>query len=264
MNAQGDPIEKFKTEIGFDTITEAGGEDSGVAVAWPKPDTCPALSGKGWVLESFDVEPRDKGAEGEWILKKSDETILLRIFVSGMGVGPARQKLLDIASTTMMMDIPFKKSPKQIGTLSVTLPGAKDGFYVWIFRNTCFYVRGIDTVADVETFAEWVQSIAASGVVDDLNGHLPPVKSVAVDPPVVHVGEGFSVKAVLDAGENVDETRYVFDFQSDEQLLELEDAEENVARFVARMSGDADIVVHVVDQKTLLSNWLTGAVKVLK
>ena len=264
MNAEGDPIHKFKAQIGFDRIVEAGGPNSGVVVEWPKPDTCPTLAGTGWSLESVDVEPRDSGAEGEWILKKGNETILLRIFVSCMGPAPARQQLIDIATATMMMEIPFKKSAHPIGTLSVTVPGAEDGIYIWIFRNICFYARGIDTNADIEAFAGWIQLIAESGVVEDLHSHLPRIKSVKIDPPVVNVDGAFSVQGILDAGSNLDVTRYSFDFRHDEQALGLEDDEANVARFTARMSGDANITVHVVDRKTLLSNWLTAVVKVEK
>ncbi|MCP4340849.1 MAG: hypothetical protein GY799_18665, partial [Desulfobulbaceae bacterium] len=47
-----------------------------------------------------------------------------------------------------------------------------------------------------------------SGVVDDLNAHLLIIKSVVVDPPVVNVAGGFSVKGVLDEGNNLDETQY--------------------------------------------------------
>ncbi|MCP4342949.1 MAG: hypothetical protein GY799_29715, partial [Desulfobulbaceae bacterium] len=65
-----------------------------------------------------------------------------------------------------------------------------------------------DTAVDIEAFAKWIQSIAESGVVDDLNAHLLIIKSVVVDPPVVNVAGGFSVKGVLDEGNNLDETQY--------------------------------------------------------
>lgn len=42
-------------------------------------------------VESVDVQPRDSAVEGELILKRGEETILLRIFVSGSGVEPARR-----------------------------------------------------------------------------------------------------------------------------------------------------------------------------
>lgn len=255
-------IQKFKKEIGFNELKNKRSTNTGVVVEWPSPDTCPILSNKGWNIESDDVEPLNEGIEGEWILKKGDETILLRIFVSCTGIEHAHQRLIEIASATTMMTIPFKKCLRPIGTLSVYISAAENQTYIWIFNNVCFYVRGIDTGADIEAFANWIQSFAQKGAVEDLNSQKPQIDSIHVNPQSIYVNDIFSVRVDL-AEVNQEKTiHYLYDFNFDEQILELTDDDLNKATFKAMISGDTNISVHVADRKTLLSDFQTIVVKI--
>ncbi len=257
MSAEEDMVGKFKSKIGFDRVVEPGGPFSGVVAKWHLLEP----AGGEWKRESMDVEPRDGGAEGEWIFKKGNETILLRVFASSAGKALARRHLIDIASATMMGDIPFKKIEPPIGTLCVGLPDAEDKTYIWFFRNICVHVRGMDTHANIEGFAKWVQSFAEKAVVEDFRPRMPQIESFTIAPQVVSIDGEFSMRCIL-AAAAADPSRYSFDYRFDEHALELVDEEENEASFTAFSPGETGITVQIVDHRTLLSNWTTARVKV--
>lgn len=264
MNESRNPILEFKKEIGFDHIIETGGANSGVIVDWFKPATWDFFVDKNWKLEDTDFYHWRSGAEGNWIFEKGHETIELEIFVSSLGIEPARQKLIDIASATTMLEIPYKKSARPIGTLSVNTPGDQGGIYIWVFRNICFRLDGRETNENIEVFARGIQTIAEKGEVKDLASHFPQIESVEVYPPAAKVDSTFSVRTILDAGIDFDINRYSFEFRYDEENLALEYDEGNAATFTALRAGTAKITVHVVDRNTLLSNWQTAIIKVEK
>jgi hypothetical protein len=260
VSDQGNRVEQYRAAIGLDQLREPGGPNSGVVVHWPSPVDGPPLDGAEWEVASTDIVHLEDGAEGEWILKKGSETILLRIFVAVAGVEPARERLLGIATSTMMTEIPFKRTDPTIGALSVNVPSDKGGDFVWIFRNTCFHVRGIDTGNDVEAFARWIQSIAESGVVEDLGPHLPPLARVEADPATVKVDGTVTVKGTLSGGTETD--RYSVDFHFDEEVLEMDEEDAATAKFTALAPGETKVTVHVVDRETLLSKQGAAVIKV--
>ncbi|ETR65716.1 MAG: hypothetical protein OMM_05945 [Candidatus Magnetoglobus multicellularis str. Araruama] len=185
----------------------------------------------------------------------------MRIFVSCTGIEHAHQRLIEIASATMTT-IPFKKCLRPIGTLSVYISAAENQTYIWIFNNVCFYVRGIDTGADIEAFANWIQSFAQKGVVEDLNSQKPQIDSIHVNPQSIYVNDIFSVRVDIDEVNQEKTIHYLYDFNFDEQILELTDDDLNKATFKAMISGDTNISVHVADRKTLLSDFQTVVVKI--
>ena len=176
--------------------------------------------------------------------------------------GLFRRRLIYIASATMMGDIPFKKSEPSIGTLCVGLPDAEDKTFIWLFRNICVHVRGMDTHANIEGFAKWVQAFAEKAVVADFRPRMPQIKSFSIAPQVVSIDGEFSTRCILAEADGADPSRYSFDYRFDEQALELVDEEENEATFAAFSPGETGISVQVFDRRTLLSNWTTALVEV--
>ena len=253
MSGQDSRITLFKKDISFDKITELGGPDSGVVAVWPAMDSAPQLSDKDWQIDSFSVSNHAEGAEGEWILKNGQQTIMLRIFVSSQGVESIRNHFLEVATSTMMMEIPYKKTEVPIGTLSVTIPRIADD-YIWFFYNICFSLRGIDTDVNLEGLARWVQSFAEAGLVKDVKLYTQFIDHIGVEPKNIGVNDTFQASSILMKSTSASLKNYIFEFLYDDQKVELEVESENVARFRAIEAGNTEIKVKVINTKTFLAN----------
>jgi hypothetical protein len=230
-------------------VQEPGAPTAGVVLAWPNPTAAPPLA--GFVLESHDIRHQERGAEGQWVLKRGDQTVLMRVFVAREDNAWARERLQHIATNTSMATSPFVPTSRPIGTHSLTTPRSRDGSLAWFYYNICGHIRGIDTPLDVAALADWLQARMATGLVPDVTPHRPRPQRILIQPPAPARGQTVTLTVMVADGKRPAD--YAFDFVQDPKALDLEAEGEDRASFRALAAGTTKVQVDMIDRATLVS-----------
>ena len=177
--------------------------------------------------------------------------IIVTVFVSCQGPEPARQFLLDTATQTTRMDIPYAKGPAGLGTLSVINSAAGAPSLIWCYRNVCFHVRGIDTQANVRDLATWLQSQAEAKVVDQVAQHLPAPQAINVSSRKSPVGAAVDLEVVPPAP---DPDRYLLHLAYDKQMVDITSVNGLKLTLSGLRPGRTSITMCLFDRATVLSS----------
>lgn len=249
MKYQDSAIEKFKAEIGFNTISKTK-SSCGVVSNWQIMRKIDELESANWKLAYHSIKHSDGGAEGFWGFQKSKQNILVRIFASNDGTSHL-DRFLGIASSTSMPKIPYKSTDKPIGTLSIKSSDVKN--FIWIYCNMCFLVKGHDTETDIESLAREIQEIAEKGFVDDLSQYTQFIEDISTTPSNINVNDIFQIRVILSNSNNIDD--YMIEFlYNDDDIIDITEEEDNYAFFRALKKGNAEVQVKVINKINLLSS----------
>jgi hypothetical protein len=185
--------------------------------------------------------------------KRRERQITAEVFVSGTGPGPARERLLKIATDTTKMECDMDLGPADLGDLSIQDVSPPFEELIWVFRNVCVMINNDGTGPEILPMARRIQTFMEAHVVKDLARHVPSVIGIEISPTPVRLGDTVSVRAKLapdaaPAAELLTEYRLAgADLLSPIARKGLE------ATFMAREAGHTAFEILVVDRKTLLS-----------
>jgi hypothetical protein len=181
-------IKEFKKKIDFDGIGAGISADTGVCCNWRNPLRCPELEEGKWKIKSQCFHGGCETAAKEWTLVRGNENLKIKVFVSNQGIEGAKNRLLTMAASTALPEIPFEPKPDAKGHLHVFHHRIEK----WLFYNVCFLVDGRGTSIDLLPIISWLQEQAEQNVVEKLSDHLPVIEKVTPT-------EGIIIKADQEA-----------------------------------------------------------------
>lgn len=194
--------------------------------------------------------------------KKHSASLSVWVFVSGIGPQQARDKLVSIASTTMMMTIPFQPGPLNLGDVSVEHTRGPSTKMIWAFRNVCVLVSNSGSGVPVEPVARAIQAFMKANLVPDIAPFVPRPDAVVISPKLIHVGDQVQVAVTLP--KNVAAVDIFADInQGRERLLAEQHIQDLTAKYLAERPGRSRVDVSLVNRKTLLSPDLSVELQVL-
>jgi len=253
MNSmQTEKILRFKKRIDFDNAVKTENIRQEVRAIWPNMLKAPGLAAGQWRVAADSTWRANGGIAREWVLQRDKEQIAIVIFVSSEGLEQAQNFLLVRATENMMLDAPFVKGPIELGTLAVSMPSGTPPNLIWVFRNVCFDVRGIDTQVDIISIAQWLQSFADEGVVASEAVALPSPRELYVSSYQVEVGVPIEIHMQITAP--ADEARYMVDLEFDRRALEVVSQERLLVQVRGRTDGYTVVDFHLIDMATLLDD----------
>ena len=258
---QNSQIQSFKQEIGYEKALQSISPDSGIMMDWPESTQLSELElAEDWQMRGDSVYLRAGGASREWVLENSEQEIAIRVFVSSTGPETAWRRLLDIASNTMMVDIPFQKSRKKLGDLAVVSKGERVNAVLWVYSNVCIYIERNDSDFDILSLAGALQSIMERHLITPLREHLPKIKRIELSSPQVKLGQPVFITIVPEP--DSEPKRLMIDFDMSGNSLGAVSQDDLVLEFVAEEPGDSTVTIGIVDQYNLLSVSVPVKIKV--
>jgi hypothetical protein len=183
-------IARFKSQIGFPAHLPGDAPGRGVVLAWPDPQTLRYFRGGGWATITDAVAVLGPGlVRRNWVLRRGDAAVNLRVVVSSVGNAAARDHLVEMASITMMGEIPFVPTPRRLGDLSVETPEV-DPLHrlLWVDRNVCVSLTR-EFGSDVRPLADELQALIAAQASQDLAPGRPAVDGLELSAATVAVGD---------------------------------------------------------------------------
>jgi hypothetical protein len=257
-------VENFKTRVGFSKLANLRGLD-GVNANWDDLPKFLASDVKPLQLDAakvYGLEPGLTEAAWRWKPKKGETELTVSVFVSGTGAARAQEKLLSLASATMMVKIPYEPGPAGLGDLSVRSLKPPSDVVMWVYRNVCVHVDNQRSGRAAEPVARAIQRFMEAHRVPRLADHLPKIDRVDVSAKQVHVGDETRVSIVLGKGTAPVSVRTDFNEIGDHKL-EVLSIQPLAAAYRAKEPGQARVDVPVFDRRTLLSPALSVAIEVL-
>lgn len=255
------PVQEFKREIGYTDSPAGAAATEWVACEWPAPAQLPGL-GEGWKVLYDEVLVEQGSGIRKIDLRHELEELSLEIFVSSTGPQAARERLVRIASSTMMPQIPYRKGPANLGDLSVVSVESDPVAVLFTVRNVMVRIRKQSAKLSVVSLAEHLASIAGREVVPQLAVLAPRLLRVDVNPSPAHVGQTVTVQLhpdPPDAG-----ARWKTDFEIRSGGLQPGPQQGLTLRLRAVKPGPADVALYVIDRKTLVVTSTEAKVEVLE
>lgn len=255
-----DAIARFKSRIGFPARLPADTPGRGVALAWPDPQTLAYFQGGPWVTLVDTVSVVTSGlVERNWVLRRGRDAVDLRLVVSSIGTAAARDHLLDIASATMMTEIPYEATSRRLGDLSVETREAPPLHRIlWVDRNVCVYLTR-NFGSDIRPLADELQALIGAQPTQDLAPARPALEALEVSAASVAVGDTVraSVRAPTLSGRGL-----VTAFSDTGHRVQV--IEQDGLRAVLQATSPGPTTLHgtVADVRTLLSADVTAGLTI--
>jgi hypothetical protein len=188
-------LDRFKKLIDFDASIEKYSKAGGMVGAWPDMSTAPAL-GSQWALVNQIINVKDGALFQSWGLKFCDDTIEV-VCLNFLGNhNNAIQWALSFISSTTKPEIPYLATRNRIGAVSVEsrMPNeSPDAIFVYQ-TDYCISIRHYgDSLVDIESIAQWLNSYAESKVIQDVRPYQPVPQQVVVTPGLPKVGQEFEI-----------------------------------------------------------------------
>ena len=257
-------VDEFKSRVGFSAIPMSPDTDRAVRLAWPNPAQIAPLAGGGWNTRAEITSPTEPGeATRKWVLQKGEATVSIEVFVSSAGSARARERLVELASATMTVEIPYVPAAQPMGDLAVMIRNRSVQDLIWAYRNVCGHVRIDGTAPDGVAIQRALQTQMEGHLVDRLAEHVPPVERAALSRTSVKVGETVRVELGFAQGQDPGALLIEYTEAVPGGMLSLRSDDGSSAEFEALAVGRATIRVAIVDRKTLLSTWKELAVEIV-
>ncbi len=254
-------VKQFQTDIGVGNLPSAGPV---VAAAWPSPLDYGVLSSDKWQVGYEDVIRTDGMVLHLWDLASDGGAALsMEIAVSSSGVATARHYLAKSATSTTMVEIPYRHDPAGPGELALVpkSPLVKEMF--WIYRNVCFRLRMEEqSPLDLAPLAMALQKRAEKHRLADLSADLPPLPKIKAPDAPVTKGAAFAIDLILPPG--TDETQIMLRLTHLSDNLGLTRQEGLHFCFTARDAGTGQLVIVLVDRRKLLEREVPVTVQVVE
>jgi hypothetical protein len=250
-------LENFKKRIRYEAVPGADAP-SGVALDWSLLPGVLAQATRGMTLEISSTSVVEGGlGRAAWIWKGPANDLAVTVHVSGIGPRRAREKLLESASATMMVTIPYEAGPKGLGDLSIRNLGATLWHVFWVFQNVLVELDSEGGRTPIEPVARTIESLMESHIVERLSVHLPALIGFEASRSRVSVGQSMILHVrsstpgeslLLDSRE-VDGHHFRFD-----GVAGLDQT------YTAESVGSATFEARVADRRTLLSPALSPVI----
>lgn len=254
-------LKKFKSLIGFEQTPRIGDSDKGVVLDWPSPREWGQLKEGAWQIEGDTIRIHKGAVDRNWNLSMDEESISIEVFVSSAGPDLARQHLLEIASNTTMMEIPFTKGPEDLGHLAIQEIDPQPQYFVWTFYNLCFKIMQDNNTTDVLNLARWIQKHVDGYVKDNISQYRPKITKVELSSKQISVGETVTVQVQPAATEDTE--RLLVELANASDHLDCTLQEDLSLCFEGLKPGKAEIHLILADKKNLLSTSAVVSVEVL-
>jgi hypothetical protein len=262
----GRRIETFLDRIGFSKLEQLTGTD-GVRAGWD--DLRAILSAQLRQLRPrhFDTHIVESSlVEADWNWQRGDNYLSVSIFVSGAGFVRIHRRLRALSTETSMVRIPYGPGPSGLGDLSMRHQVPGSDVIMWAYRNVCVSLGGDGPEVDLEPVARTIQRFLEIHRVPRVAEYLPRVDRIDSSAKTVHVGEewrvGFQLVKEVATDSVTAEILEVVDGAGHRHLERIH-ASDRQATYRAASPGVAQVEIHVVDRKTLLSPPLAVSVEVL-
>ena len=257
-------VDEFKGRVGFSAIPTAPDADRAVRLAWPNPAEIAPLAGAGWNTRADITSLAEPGeATRKWVLQKGAMTVSVEVFVSSAGPARARERLVELASATMTVEIPYVRAAQPVGELAVMIRNPRVQDLIWAYRNVCGHVRIDGTAPDGVAIQRALQAQMEGHLVDRVADQVPRLERAALSKSSLKVGETVRVELALAKGQDPGALRIEFTEVDAAGKLTLKSDDGTSAEFEALEAGRTIIRVAIVDRATLLSTWKDLAVEVV-
>lgn len=254
-------LKKFKSLIGYEQASRIGDLEKGVVLDWPSAREWGQLKEGAWQIEGDTIRIHKGTVDRNWVLSMGEENISIEVFVSSAGPDLARQHLLEIASNTTMMEIPFIKGPEDLGHLAIQEIDPQPQYFVWIFHNICFKIMQDNNTIDVLSLARWIQKYADGHVKDNISQYKPKIANIELSSKQISVGEILTVKVQPATSEHLD--RLLVELADTSDFLDCTLQEGLSLNFEGLEPGLAEIHLVMADTKNLLSTSVVVPIEVL-
>jgi hypothetical protein len=247
-----DKIQKFDATFGLSMLPGANAA-GGVRLDWSLLPSMVATHVRHMKLFSTLLAiPLGPGlAKADFVWKRDPESLSVWAFV-GAGPKQARERLLQLATTTMTSEIPYIAGPAGLGELALQGWTTPSTTVAWVFRNVCVQVGNAGTNVPLEPIARAIQKVMEAHLVSNISSYLPRVEALDLLPTPAHVGDEVVLSVRLAKGMVPESLETRFD-QGRERLLMETDLTRLEATYRAEKSGRSRIDVLLVDRPTLLS-----------
>ncbi len=264
-------LERFKQcEAKFDLNKFTLVDDTqGVVADWSNSSVWPVFKGSDWQIDkSPSIYKNSTGTSQEWYHRKGKETLEIEIMVSSTGNKAAFDRLIEHASNTTMMEIPYNKATG-LGDLYINFVHVHNRTHIWIYRNICFMIdhtfEGVKNPGlDSNILAKEIQKYAEEHLVTNIPAYYPKIVRAEISQPKIHVGDSF--RATLIMADKTSMDNYVIESRISGNLgnMSREGVPVNAKAVKAVEPGTGEVTFSVIDKKTLLSAQKTVTFKVLE
>ena len=141
--ANSDPWLWFRMKTGIVDVVHPPKPGPGLVLAqWP---AAPALLGvdAAWTItDDFFYIPNARGASHRYAARQGQQTREVELFLSADGFPGAVERVLEIATTTMLPNPPYDKAPEtaRFGEITLASDDPAHRTLIWTFRNLCVRV----------------------------------------------------------------------------------------------------------------------------
>lgn len=257
-----DRLTNFQKLVNLDALPLPPPEE-GVVADWRAKLRSPlaGLTVPGWEIFFQHVRAEPGGALGEWGLRREREQLAVRIFVSSLGVEPARLYFCQLAMSSTAPDYPYERAISgEVVTLSVNSPSLDQQTHnhsvLRLFRNVVFDVHAYDAKIDVLQVANDLLNYAQQNSGLPLPSNLPDVKRKG--PPEVILPEvQIELPAEPDELDDFEDTDFDVKVETEGKVDFLGFTGQNARFRWQGQTGEGWLRVQVIDRRTLLSQTLT-------
>ncbi|MCG8416942.1 MAG: hypothetical protein MJE77_03225 [Proteobacteria bacterium] len=245
VSREAPAVREFTACVDYDSAMANAG-DGFIAQAWPSPLDADVFDRNRWQLGYQELLPGAREVHKTWSLRSDNQRVVVSLYVAHDSVDTARQRFLNLGSTHSSPSPIFARGPSGLGHCAAVYSHPLMTRYLWIHHNIVFDIVAIEADIDVEELARWYHSWAASGVTDDLEGHRPPIGTVAISQARPRAGDSTEIHINCPA-------HCAIDIAGGHSGLRLAARDERVLRFSALHPATDTVTLLVIDPRTLIA-----------
>lgn len=256
----------FKNVIGYTREAKVKIKRKFVVRAWPDPRECPVL-GRGWRLLYEQVVPGCGETMKTWRLRKGEEHVGIRLYVSSGNSEYALNRFLAIGSLTDLAELPLRKGPR-LGHFSARFEGGDSSRYFWVFYNTVFDVTFHQVTFKPERLLKWLSRKARCifkikrSTPGNLRRYLPDQDRITCPNFAPRKGERVTIMFEPAARGTHKNILLDFVFKEGDGLCLIEETGDSLT-FRGRRESENTLLVTAMDRDKLLSGSREMVIKVI-
>ena len=258
-----DRLARFRTLVDLDALPNPPSPEEGVVADWRAKLSSPlaGLTMPGWELFFQHVRAEPGGALGEWGLRRERQQLAVRIFVSSLGVEPARLYFRQLAMSSTAPDYPYKRTVSgEVATLFADSPSldlqTHNDSVLQLYRNVVFDVRAYDARISVLQVADDLLNFAQQNSGLPLPSNRPDLKAKE-SPEVVLPEVQIELPVEPDELDDFEDTDFDVKVETGGKVDFLGFTKQNARFHWPDQPGDGWLRVQVIDRRTLLTQTLT-------
>jgi len=269
-------IKSFPVDLSLDYIQqrpedeEPKGSNSEVFVfrSWPDPRACPLL-GTDWEFYDEKIVAGDIEVRKCWGLRRKGETILIRLYLFSSGdASNLLWRYHQIKNSNFDDSNMYSQGPSYLGDYVYRSVSENPSRFLWIpqFQKGLLFNLVFDVVCknvnfNVEALVVWLNELALSSKVTDIEPYLPSSTPIVINPKTHRVGDLITLTFKLATSEYIIvESRLIagngLRFVSQELSVIQEDPANMLyeMKMLALNESDNTVRIVLVDQDSFLSS----------